>query len=259
MLDDIVLEPEQVNLLFFLVESMKSVPREERIKIIGDQDMYGKAHIMHRGFPDGKAVALLGDIEALHHVGMVHLTMLGTGTFAFDIAPRGFKYYELHQAKSSEPAERLQGLVKRYIDSDRFRSTYPIAFAKWAKAETLLWESDSTNELSTVGHLCREAMQEFSTVLVERYKPSGVDSVKAHDVARLRAVINHRANILPSTLTPFLEALIAYWGTLSDLVQRQEHAGQKEGQPVTWEDARRIVFQTAVVFLEIDKAITTTA
>ncbi len=259
MFEDILLEPEQVNLLFFLVESIKAVPREERIKIIGQQDMHGKSHIMHKGFPDGKIVVLLGDIEALHYVGLVNLVMLGTGSFKFDVTPLGFKYYETQQSKSIESTERIQSSVKRFLDGDRFRLSYPLAFSKWTKAELQLWASDSTHDLSTIGHLCREAMQEFASTLVERYKPPTVDVAKAHDVARLRAVIKQRAGTLPDTLTPFLEALVVYWGTLSDLVQRQEHAGQKEGRPVTWEDARRIVFHTAIVFLELDKAIAATA
>jgi hypothetical protein len=84
-----------------------------------------------------------------------------------------------------------------------------------------------------------------------------MDENVAHIVARLKAVLNYLGSDIPSTLKPFLDSIVSYWGTLSDLVQRQEHAGQKEGQPVTWEDARRIVFHTAIVFLEIDRAIST--
>jgi hypothetical protein len=40
-----------------------------------------------------------------------------------------------------------------------------------------------------------------------------------------------------------LDALIVYWGEVLDLIERQEHGGQKEGEPLTWEDGRRAVFQ----------------
>jgi len=33
-------------------------------------------------------------------------------------------------------------------------------------------------------------------------------------------------------------ALLAYFGTVSDLIQRQEHRAQKQGTPLNWEDAR---------------------
>ena len=39
-----------------------------------------------------------------------------------------------------------------------------------------------------------------------------------------------------------------------DLVQRQEHGGQKEGEPLGWEDGRRVVFQTANVMVELHRA-----
>lgn len=48
-----------------------------------------------------------------------------------------------------------------------------------------------------------------------------------------------------------LDALVVYWGTVSDLIQRQEHGAQKEGEALRWEDGRRVVFQTAVVMFEI--------
>src|SRR5439155_2241153 len=55
--------------------------------------------------------------------------------------------------------------------------------------------------------------------------------------------------------TAFLDALIGYWGAVSDLVQRQEHGGQREGAELTWHDARRVVFQVAMVMFEVDSAL----
>jgi hypothetical protein len=55
-----------------------------------------------------------------------------------------------------------------------------------------------------------------------------------------------------------LEALVPFRGTVSDLVQRQEHGGQREGAPLRWEDGRRLVFQTAVIMFEIDSALKAT-
>jgi hypothetical protein len=49
--------------------------------------------------------------------------------------------------------------------------------------------------------------------------------------------------------------LLAYFGTVSDLIQRQEHGAQKEGEGLMWEDARRVVFQTALVMFELDRVL----
>ena len=53
----------------------------------------------------------------------------------------------------------------------------------------------------------------------------------------------------------FLAALLAYWGTVIDLVQRQEHGALREGTPLIWRDAKRVVLQCAIVMYELDEAI----
>jgi hypothetical protein len=64
-------------------------------------------------------------------------------------------------------------------------------------------------------------------------------------VARIRSVLEHLAGLLGATEKPLLDALLTYWGTVSDLVQRQEHGAQREGESLSWADSRRVVFQTA--------------
>ena len=157
--------------------------------------------------------------------------------------------------QQGHPIERIQSSVHDYITAENFQKNYPNAYQKWLEAVELLWSTDSEKQLTTIGHHCRETMQEFATYLVDKYKPSEVDSDKARHISRLRSVLSHNSAKLGKTIPPFLEALVAYWGTLNDLIQRQEHAGQKEGDPVNWEDARRIVFQTAIVMYEIDRSL----
>ena len=149
----------------------------------------------------------------------------------------------------------MENTVKHFISTDRFRRKYSDAYLKWAEAEILLWSSDSLRQLTTIGHLCREALQDFTTVLVEQHLPSNVDADKAHTVARIKSVLNLRSDQLGSKEIPFLKALLAYWGTVIDLIQRQEHGGQKEGKQLVWKDGRRVVFQTAILIMEIDSAL----
>ena len=60
---------------------------------------------------------------------------------------------------------------------------------------------------------------------------------------------------LGEPVSAYLDALLAYWGTMSDLVQRQEHGAAKEGQLLVWEDARRVVVGTLIVMTEFVSAI----
>jgi hypothetical protein len=101
-------------------------------------------------------------------------------------------------------------------------------------------------------------MQVFATTLVERFRPPNVDQDKQHDRARLKAVLVHHREQIGETEGEFLDALNAYWGALSTLVQRQEHGAQREKETLVWEDGRRVVFQTAVVMYEVDQSLTRT-
>jgi hypothetical protein len=145
--------------------------------------------------------------------------------------------------------------VRRYLDSQRFQQQYSAAYEKWALAEALLWGEDSAKQLSAVGHHCREALQQFTSVLVERCKPAAVETDAQKTINRLQAVLRAAGAALGTTGADFLKALVDYWRALDALVQRQEHAGQKEGRPVVWEDTRRVVFLTMCVMYEVDRAL----
>jgi hypothetical protein len=123
------------------------------------------------------------------------------------------------------------------------------------EAESIVWSDNSEQQLTVIGHLCREALQEFANTLVEKYLPPGVDDNRAHTENRIRVVLAQQENQLGSTESLFLDALIRYWRTVSDIVQRQEHGAQREGALLTGEDGRRVVFQTAIVMFEIDRAL----
>jgi hypothetical protein len=145
--------------------------------------------------------------------------------------------------------------MRRYIESDRFKTRFPGAYAKWAKAEELLWATDAQNQATAVGHHCREAVQDFATALIEQHKPPTYDPNPQSPTPRLKAVIEHRRPVLGNRVGNFLAALTVYWSTVVDLCNRQEHGAQKEGERLARDDARRVVFQTLVVMVEVDHAL----
>jgi hypothetical protein len=253
MFENILLEKEQEELLCLLVEAARNVPREQRHKFWA-ADIHGsyQSVVKHGGLPNGQGSAFIGDIETLGHVGLLALTYEDKGLVQFDITPPGFKYYAYLKQRDGQPIQRIEVQSRNYLNSDLFQRKYPQAYQKWANAEILLWSSDSEQQLTTVGHLCRESLQEFASALVDQFKPPNVDSDKAHTIKRIRAVLYMLADRLGTT-QKFFDVLITYWETVNDLIQRQEHGGQKEGHPLIWDDARRVVFQSAVVMLEISK------
>jgi len=247
----LLLEPEQEELLFSIVEAVRNTPREERRKFLVAQTLRGDS-LIHPGIK-GEGRIYYGDVEELGRQGLLAIGFGSTGSPNFDITSLGFRYYEHLKRKRGESVQHVETTIREYINSPEFRARYPEAFAKWSSAEDLLWQTDTQQQLTTIGHLCREALQGFVSALVERHRPLDVNTNKAKTIARLKAVLE--AVQLGETKKDFLEALLAYWGTLNDLVQRQEHGASKEGEQLVWEDARCVVFQTMIVMFEIDRTL----
>jgi hypothetical protein len=253
-MSSVLLDQEQEDLLKVLVEASRNVPRDQReaFHLLTDGD---GSSILHPGLPGRQIRVHDGDVHLLEAQGLLLVTHIGRFDRSFVVTPQGASLYEELQRRSGAPTQQVEETLMRYLDSDAFQRSYPEAHHKWAEAAELLSRSDSQQQLTMIGHRCREAMQEFAAALVDRHHPPGVDDDRAHDVARIRAVLEQNRPRLGTTAAPFLDALLAYWGTVSDLVQRQEHGAQKEGRPLVWEDGRRVVFQTAVVMFEVDRSL----
>ena len=249
--DNILLEPEQEDLLIALVEAARKQPRDQRQEFMlflnsGRWEIYGLSD--YRG-------ANKADIEILVSAELLIANYDSKGTLHFSVTPLGFRYYEHLMKSRGTPTERVEESVFRYLDSAAFAARHPDAFAKWQQAQELLWASDSQNQHTAIGHHCREAMQFFATSLVEAFKPDPVDSDTAKTVSRIRAVLGQARPTMSDRVYSMLDALLHYWGTVTDLTNRQEHGAQKENRALSWEDSRRQVFQTAIVMFEFDRTL----
>ena len=259
MLGRVLLEQEHQELLAILVEAVRNVPRDKRQKFLVtyfESRGTGKAEVVHPGLTNRTLEWYLGDLEMLTRAGLLAMTPLRGFGWELDVTPEGFAYYRMMKQQMGEPTQRLETTMNQYLTSAHFQERYPQAYQKWAAAESLLWGSDSREQLTMIGHLCREAIQEFATVLVDQFQPSHVKQDKASTVARIRTVLDLQDHMLGNTVKPFLDALLVYWGTVSDLIQRQEHGAQREGVALVWEDGRRVVFQTAILMFEFDRSLT---
>jgi hypothetical protein len=251
---EILLEQPAIDLFCSIVEAARNVPEAKRMKFLV-ATTFGGTGITHPGFPGGGRDAYEGDIDLLAREGLIMTSYGGHGSIRFDVSPLGFKFYRQIMRKQGQPVQQVEQTVLRFLDTREFGQKYPLAYRKWAEAAQYLSATDVDSKLSTIGHLCREAVQEFATSLVEKYQPPNVDQDKAKTGNRMRAVLELRAPYLGTTEASFLDTTMEYWKAVGQLIQRQEHANQKEGEPLVWEDARRVVFQTAVVMFEIDKSL----
>lgn len=244
----IPLETEQEQLFERIVEASRSVPRDRRepFQFVG---LGPRSQIQGNRLLE---VVLGEDVEVLVNAGLLQVKdhhSRGNG-FSFFVPPDALSYYQQLKRRSGGPAEQVEAEVRQYLDADAFQQAFPVAHARWSEAADLLWAADSQGELSTIGHKCREAVQEFVTTLLERHAVADANPDKAKTRDRFSAVIESQRERLGDARSDLLDALFAYWKAAGNLVQRQEHAGQREGQQLGWEDGRRVVFQTAVLMFE---------
>jgi hypothetical protein len=245
------LEPEQEELLVSLVEAWRSIPRAERHEFV----------LVRTNGPDiiiGPPGQLAGTyyVDALTLVDAGFLNRIPSKSdLHFIITARGFQFYEELKQGTGEPTRQVEAEMIKYLNGEDFQKRYPAAYEGWSEAHRLLWGADSDKQLTTIGLKLREAARDFAGGLVGHHQPPDVDPNAANTVERLRSVVAMRHDHLGEKREAFLDALIHYWGTVSDLLQRQVHGAHKAGEPLTWEDARRCVFKTLVVMLEVERAL----
>lgn len=98
MLDQILLEPDQKELLMTLVEAARNLPREKRRKFLVSQT-FGGDSLIHPGVPNDKEVIYYGDIEILAREELLLLGYGSGGSPNFDVTPLGFLFYEYLKGK----------------------------------------------------------------------------------------------------------------------------------------------------------------
>lgn len=156
---------------------------------------------------------------------------------------------------AADTFEAVETLMLRGLDDRVFRDRHPDAYADWQHAARLAAE-DPAGHATRIGHDCREAMQLFATSAMHDAGIT-VEAGPTDTVKKIRSVLDARREDNPEKLSAFLDALLTFWGTVSDLAQRQEHGAQKEGEPLTAADGTRLALQTAVVMFEIDRTLAT--
>lgn len=244
--EDVDLEAEQKDLLVHLVEAYRE-SREEFLVI----KHWGGASIHHAG----KAIDVEpADVRALVHYGfLVPVGVGGSGNEQYDLTPDGRRYYVWLKQQEGEPIERLELEIRRLLDVGSFLERHREAYDRWADAETKLWGADTANQFTDIGLACREAVQLFITDLVRQHQPSDVESNVEKTINRLHSVIETAGG--SERVGAVADALVAYFAAVNGLFQRQVHGKQKGGDSLVWEDARRVVFQTAMVMFELDRML----
>lgn len=242
-----MLEPAQEELLVDMVEAARQVPRADQRWHLAERDQ----NDVMQG-PWGLREVLGADVYALHHDGLLRPAggILDPGS-DWVITPEGYERYAEIKQREGEAVQRTEDAPRKFLESETFRASFPAAYAKWSEAERLLWAANSEEQLTTIGHILREATQEFASELLARHGIEDADADVTKVKRRIGAVVHAHKDALGHAKARALLALADYWEAIVDLVQRQEHGGQKEREPLTWQDGRRAVFHTASVMFEL--------
>jgi hypothetical protein len=250
MFENILLEQTQKELLAVLVEAARKLQRTERRRFRYTLSSAGHV-IRHPGLPNGSYLSYITDINALVREGLIEMEWTDKYSASLDVTPRGFKYYSWMRQQDGEPVHHIETHTRSLLDEASAQS-HAEAYAKWREAESKLWESDSERAHTVIGHLCREAVQTLVSQLIADYDVGEVDPDPAKTVRRMKCVLKSTKPNTSKTCWQYLDALLSYWGATMDLIQRQEHGAQKEGEELLWLDSRRVVFNTAFLMLEIN-------
>jgi hypothetical protein len=249
------LSPQQRELFAQLVEAARSLPNNERRPFFAMATAASyNLMLMHPGLPKQRSEIYPTDLEEFRDLGLVRVKPLSQGGCEFDLTARADGAYRDIRMASGDPLERAEDAERRLLNDSGFSQRHTAAYGKWTQAEQLLWGPDKAEHLTTIGHLCREATQEFATSLLRMVRAPDAPTDAAKTQARVQAVLQ----ALPTsseTELQFLIALLSYLAAVTDLVQRQEHGAIKEGEKLNWDDARRVVLQTLLVLVEVDSVV----
>ena len=247
--------PGQEELLEELVEATQSLPRHaQELTLISGTDQEPGELVLTS---DGKMIrALRSDIWQLDNEGLVsgQWNISDAVSVPFGLTKAAYDWYQ-ERRKTADAMGGVEADIEVHLRSTGFMERFPDACQRWSEANELLRSSTPEQDLTTVGHKAREAMQRFASALVDRYQPPGVEADVAKTINRMKAVVDVAAPDASSRRRAVLDALFELWKATNDLVQRQEHGDQKVGDSVTWDDARATVFQVGNVMFEVDRVL----
>lgn len=152
--------------------------------------------------------------------------------------------------EDGDPFERMSSQAQRFLGAGGFAEAYPDAYGFWKDAIALLFDEGADAEASTIGHKAREGMEAFATAMIERFGADDPVSDVKRVKQRLGAVIAHNRMQMSTTERAVLEDLGNLWESVADLAQRQEHSAQREGEPLVWNDGRRLTYLAMLVMVE---------
>ena len=194
-----------------------------------------------------------GWLEDLAGYGLLRVEYAGRGDKKYAVSGEGVHFYRWLMAQSGEPIARAEATVREFTDGPRFAAQNPGASHHLAKAFDLLWSGRTDDQtVSELGDHLRKALFDVVSVL------AGEDSREQEKpIPRLEALVDEQPDLGERERNTLLSLVDFVASTLS-LDQRLSHIRDEvdKGKPLmSWSEARRACFLTAVACYEVYSAV----
>ncbi|MPZ68493.1 MAG: hypothetical protein GEU71_03085 [Actinobacteria bacterium] len=237
---------DEFLLLKLLVEAHWNVPPARTQDFLIVQTLEGD-FLVHAGLPRGRVSMDGRRIRDLESQGLLVCDETAPGITEMRLESEGFKCYEESQTRLADPAMTIESEVTVYLDGEDFQSRHVRSYGEWSEAQNLLWRTGGIQDYGMISHLCEVAMEQFAD---EALVTSG-----GRDDGSGRSSLEQMRDILERSDVPeksLMLTLLAYWVSVLEAAKSYPH----QLETIAWENVRRLVFNTAFVMFEFDKAIT---
>ncbi|MBI2304776.1 MAG: hypothetical protein HYU86_08545 [Chloroflexi bacterium] len=241
------LMPEQEEILFKLVEADRRARQTGTARTIFPVRTFGGDSFLIGG---EEIEGDYDDFLELGNKGYINLTMNSRGEYGGAVTTEGLTYYK-NKRSELPPLEQLVRARFAYLSGETSKRHATVA-QLLKEAGNLLWDAEHEFDFSAIGHKCREALQEFSISLYQDLCPDGESLPKDKTLNKMCAVTSKLKPKLGDTDYGLASALFGMWKAVNLLAQKVEHRSQKEGLPLVFEDAERLVLYSHLVVTEID-------
>jgi hypothetical protein len=171
----ILLTDDQKETLVFLVEQTRRLSQGQRYEFIAYRAL--GADMLMVG--SERYPTFFPDLQELDRKNLIRLTERANSA-SFVVSPEGFAFYEEIKRAEGGPIERVEAETRHLLGTD-VAVAYPEAAEKWREAEDLLWRPDAEEQLTAIGHKCREALQCFARSLYQKQCPEGQGPSEGQD------------------------------------------------------------------------------
>jgi hypothetical protein len=158
----------------------------------------------------------------------------------------------------------IEDYLRAYLEDERFRSAHPLAYGRWLVAWELLWCAESRAKVIAVAQRAGDAMQVFTSSVLERRTPMAMDpqwpdlladrSRRPDALDGLTSLADAYREQLGEERSELLHGLLEHWQALLQNVRRHDDASEPPAARLRWEDGRRLVLFTALVMVEFDRS-----